>query len=255
MSTTFPTRAVPVPDGPEMVLRLTRLLARQAPHQPLALRLCHAVVAAVEAREGAISLGLALHDRSVLCATSESAERFEDAQDVVREGPSLEAFATGHAVPPVGAVALRRRWPTLAAAVGGLVVGDVQALPMRPASTLVGVLTVHHAPGARRATGTTDLQFFADAVGAAIIGELPGLPVLESLGGLVEPRGGSVLWTDRDRVAQATGMVVAQLGLSTSDAMAVLRAHAFVAGTTLLEICRRVVARELDLSLSTEVDP
>lgn len=50
-------------------------------------------------------------------------------------------------------------------------------------------------------------------------------------------------------------MVVAQLGVSTDDAMALLRTHAFAHGATLAQIADHVVAKRLDYSgTDAEVD-
>ncbi|WP_433914379.1 hypothetical protein [Escherichia coli] len=43
-------------------------------------------------------------------------------------------------------------------------------------------------------------------------------------------------------------MVVAQLKIAPPDAMALLRAHAFAHGTTVAEVSRGIVARELDFT-------
>ena len=52
-------------------------------------------------------------------------------------------------------------------------------------------------------------------------------------------------WSSRDLVHEATGMVVAQLGLSSGDALALLRAHAFVLDADLDEVARAVVERQI----------
>jgi hypothetical protein len=199
------------------------------------LRLCHAVVEVVDARAGAIALGFGTSERTLLCATADDATRFEDAQDLVREGPSLDAFRTGTAVIATTPTDLERRWPALSETLPGSTSGVVHALPMQPGDTVIGVMTIHHAPPATDLTALMpELQFLADAVGAAIIGDLPTQ---------ADP---SRLWTERDRVSQATGMIVAQLDLDAVDALAVLRAHAFAEAASVVEISRRVVARELD---------
>ncbi len=58
-------------------------------------------------------------------------------------------------------------------------------------------------------------------------------------------------WSKRAEIHQATGMVVAQLGVSPTDAFARLRAHAFTQGTTLAEVARAVVARRLRFTEDT----
>lgn len=49
----------------------------------------------------------------------------------------------------------------------------------------------------------------------------------------------------RVEVHQATGMVVAQLQISATNALARLRAHAFVGQRLPIDVCRDVVARRL----------
>jgi AmiR/NasT family two-component response regulator len=55
-------------------------------------------------------------------------------------------------------------------------------------------------------------------------------------------------WGTRAEIHQATGMVVAQLGISTADALARLRAHAFAEQRLLGEVARDVVARRLSFT-------
>jgi hypothetical protein len=80
------------------MVRLTRLLARTEPSQPLADRLIAALTPTLEMDGGAITLGYEAAERSTLSATDPLAERVEELQDVLREGPSLDAFRTGRPV-------------------------------------------------------------------------------------------------------------------------------------------------------------
>lgn len=82
-------------ERPEMVLRLTQRLANLGERDPLPLRLCRAAVEVVDGRDGAISLGHRAAGRTLLCATSDVATRFEETQDLVSQGPALEALRTG----------------------------------------------------------------------------------------------------------------------------------------------------------------
>jgi len=65
------------------------------------------------------------------------------------------------------------------------------------------------------------------------------------------PRGDATAgWLDhsmgsRAEVHQATGMVLAQLGVSAAEALARLRAYAFVEQRLLIDVARDVVARAL----------
>ena len=58
-------------------------------------------------------------------------------------------------------------------------------------------------------------------------------------------------WSSRAEIHQATGMVLAQLGVSAADAFARLRAHAFVEQRLLGDIARDVVARRLTFTNDT----
>lgn len=87
-----------------------------------------------------------------------------------------------------------------------------------------------------------DAMYLCDAVGSALLHD-PGAH------GGGQP---GQAWSNRAQVHQATGMVVAELGVTVDDALALLRAHAFSADTDLEEIADRVVGRELRFS---EVPP
>ena len=53
--------------------------------------------------------------------------------------------------------------------------------------------------------------------------------------------------TDHDKVYQAIGMIMAQLGVDADEATARLRARAFTQGRTVLEVARDVVAHRMML--------
>jgi len=219
----------------ELMLRLTHTLAALPAADPLPLRMCLAFVEIVGASGGSMTLGYASTERTMLCATDDASARFEDAQDFLREGPSLDAFRTGQVVASLSVEDQRHRWPGLASTVD-LLWSSIRAIPMLPGSAVMGVLTVHD--GLRMLGDVEELGFLADAIGAAIIGDLPAHDEE------------SQLWTERDRVSQATGMVVAQLRIAPADALALLRAHAFAHESTVVEVSRRVVERKLDFSRS-----
>jgi hypothetical protein len=100
----------------------------------------------------------------------------------------------------------------------------------------VGVVSLHVRPSRPLAQTPADLEFLADVVGAAIVGGVP------------DEDGKHALWSERDKISQATGMIVAQLGVSPADALAVLRAHAFAHEAPVSEISRAVLSRELTFS-------
>src|SRR3954453_15199159 len=100
-------------DSTTLLARLTQVLARIEPQGPLSLRLCSAFSEVVEAGGASITVGYSAPQRIVLGSTDEISGRVEDAQEVLREGPSLDAFRTGSAVTGLSISEQRRRWPML----------------------------------------------------------------------------------------------------------------------------------------------
>ena len=114
------------------------------------------------------------------------------------------------------------------------------AFPMRPQHTVLGVLTAHRRDQSGLRVALDQAQFLANTIGVAVLGDFDS-------GGATHER-----WLVRDRVSQATGMVVAQLGLSPADALAVLRAHAYAHDVALSEVSSRVVDRSLRFTAPRE---
>jgi hypothetical protein len=220
-----------------LLARLTRVLGRTEAQSPIALRLCLAFTEIVAADGGSISLGFSSPERITLCATDDPAARVEDAQDVLREGPSLDAIRTGHAVSGLSLAEQRIRWPMLSDMldVSGRPL-SLHAFPLQPDASVLGVVCVYQ--DGERELGVTreDAQFLANAVAVALLGHGDSDTV------------SAERWAVRDRVDQATGMVVAQLRIAPADALAVLRAHAFAHSTTVAEVSRWVLDRDLDFS-------
>jgi hypothetical protein len=225
--------------SPELLVQLTRRLAAQ-PHPDLAQRLCAAFTEVTGSDGASITLGYSVVERTTLCASNPLADAIEEVQDLVQDGPSLEAMRTGRAQSWEAGGDRAGDWPRFVEALAGRGrVPDVHAFPMAPQQALLGVLTAHGRPGSLTVTAE-QAQFLADAVGVAILGAT-------GQGDIADER-----WSARDRIAQATGMVVAQLRLPPQDALAVLRAHAFAEDATLLDVSRRVVARTLRFTMDEQ---
>jgi hypothetical protein len=218
----------------DLLVRLARTLARIAPEASMPVRLCAAYSELVGAEGGSISLDFSRTDRVILCATDERCARIEDAQDVLREGPSLDAFRTGVAVTGLSSRQRGLRWPMLEQMLDTTFPETaLHAFPITPDAHVVGAILLY-LTGERQLTVPPDqAQFLANAVGVALLGELNAQSLSDET------------WSARDRVDQATGMVAAQLRIAPSDALAVLRAHAYAHDTSLAEVSSSVLAREL----------
>lgn len=229
-------------DQVELLRRLTREVAATPPAIPLAHRLSLALIEILGLDGATMSVGFEAQTRTTLCATDELAELIEDLQDVLREGPGLDAHRRGVAI-SVTADELGERWPMLGEALAGHGrIGQVLAVPMRPDSEVLGVLTLYGRSGLGRGHDLEKVQFLANAIGVAV------------LGGFQRAESAEEVWSQRDLVHQATGMVVAQLRIGPPDALALLRAHAFAHDASLGDIAAEVVGRQLDFSSGSNAD-
>lgn len=83
-------------------------------------------------------------------------------------------------------------------------------------------MTLYSAPSRVLAEEDVVAQLLSDSVGVALLRDEASTSVE-----------GPSSWASRATVHQATGMVIAQLGVSAEDALAVLRAHAFAGDRSL----------------------
>ena len=206
----------------------------------LAEQVCQAYVAGLDVDGAAISLLTASTSSQTLCATDATAELLEELQFSLGEGACVEAAVTGR---PVLVADMHHstevsRWPTFAAAVVEQSdVGALFAVPFQWGAINLGVLDLYRtAPGS-----LSDVQL-RDAISAA------DMAALMFLG--VRTDSGDGEWLDhsvygRAEIHQATGMVLAQLGVSATDALARMRAYAFVEQRLLSDVAHDVVSRRL----------
>jgi len=208
----------------------------------LAMRICRACVDGLDVDGAAISLLTAGAARQTLAATDAMAELLEDLQFTFNEGACMEAARTGN---PVLVGDLRHsgeveRWPMFAAAVmERSAVRAVFALPLQWGAVNLGVLDLY-----RLQPGALDDAQLRDAIAAA------DAAALMMLGLRTDPDQGGGGWLDhavahRAEIHQAAGMVSVQLDVTTDEALARMRAHAFVHDRLLIDVARDVVARRL----------
>jgi len=234
-----------VDDRTSVLSQLARAMARERGTDQLAERLCRSAIHLLGAEGAAITLAYTAPGRVTLCVTDDCAARLEDLQDLLGEGPGPTAYRTGrqcHVLVGGG----DHRWPQFESsaqqAFGSI---NVHAIPIQPDHTTLGVLTCHMGPGQDLLLSTGAVQFLADAVGVALLRDADahlGEPVGSAEDDDTSP------WSSRSRIQQATGMVVAQLGIEPKDAMALLRAHAFARGASLDDVAGAVTERLLDFS-------
>jgi len=225
-----------VTDAGALLVRLARAITEYPAAKPLTWRLCVGCRNVLGADGASITVDSTSAHRVTVCSTNALAARLEDLQDVTGEGPSLEAFRSGATVvADLGEPGLL--WPTFGDAARELAHDVVlYAIPMRPGDQTLGVISLlRKVPGAL--TESLDAaQLLADMVGAALLAD----PLA------IGDYGEAGTWSERDSVHQATGMVVAQLGITPEDALALLKAHAFSTSSSLAAVAGDVLTRRLD---------
>lgn len=230
--------------------RITDVIAqevRDAEPGEVPERLCAAAVRLLPVSGASVSLrgeGMPVP----LSASSERAAHLMEVQATLGDGPCLRAAETGAAVFASDLTAGRdaSRWPVFAQQAAAAGVRAVYALPLGDRSVCVGTLDLYRdVPGELAADDIRTARFVADVLTAALM----ALPRGEEAGRLGDGLWLSPLATDHDEVYQAVGMVMAQRGVASDEALALLRAHAFAEGRTVLDMAHEVVAR------STRFDP
>jgi hypothetical protein len=228
--------------------RVLALIARQPPGLEAGddvagflQRLCGAASPALAASGAGLSVMADNEVRGLTAASDPAAARIEELQFVLGEGPCIDAFATRRPVLVSDlADGAARRWPVYAATAGDAGVRAVFAFPLQVGAARLGALDVFRSrPGPLSAEELGLALTFAEvAVTTLLDGQADARPgtAADGLAEAVESRA---------ELFQAQGMVMVQLGVSISDALARLRAHAFAHNRPLAEVARDVVARRL----------
>jgi hypothetical protein len=177
-----------------------------------------------------------------LWATDPTAEMLEDLQFTLNEGACMEAAATGAPVlvPDLSVRSDRARWPVFAAAVAEQTdVAAMFALPLQWGTINLGVLDLY-----RRTPGGLSREQRRDAVSAVDVAALMLLGVrTDPVGADAEKLSSET--SGRVEIHQATGMVLAQLDVGAEEALARMRARAFVERRLLIDVARDVVQKRL----------
>jgi hypothetical protein len=228
-------------DRNEILAAMARAVASGDPDHSLARRLSAACVGIVGARGAAITLSSTTPERLTVWTSDGTSAQIEGLQDVLGEGPGQTAYDEGHAVVVELNGTDAGEFPVFSETARDLALRvTVWALPMRPEGETIGVMTLYSDRDSLD-VDLADAQFVADAVGAALLDDVnPGTSLQHDA------------WSDRARVHQATGMVVAQLSVAPQDALAMLRAQAYSSNHTLDEVAADVVERRLVFTFTPE---
>ncbi len=215
--------------------------------------------AAVAVRHAVIACGVALGAEAALLlatdhrpyepvfATGPRSDELTDVQATLGEGRAVEA-GNGHG-PVLGAdlrtLEAQTRWPEFVPVALANGVTAVFAVPVGSGAARLGVLCLYRDRPQELTRDQLDtVLLYADA--AMIL-------ALDDRGGIA-PGSAELIGVSfserRAEVHQATGMVSVQLGISVTDALVTLRAHAYAEGRPVAEIAADVVTRRFAFSAS-----
>jgi hypothetical protein len=196
----------------------------------------------------AISLVFEGASSGTLGSSGAPARTYDELQFTLGEGPCLDSvsFRTPVLVADL-ADPDEARWPIYGPALLSHQIRGVFAMPVLVAGEYVGALDLFCVQ-----PGTLKGEHFA---GAFVAAELAGVPLLDVmnddlLAAVNDPE--SNAWAElralsRAEVSQATGMLVAQLGVEPAEALVRLRAHAYATGRSSTDVARDILDRRLRL--------
>ena len=177
-----------------------------------------------------------------MCVASDAAsQRVDELQFVLGEGPCIDAFDNRRPVLVSDLDANMTRWPLYAPSAARDGVRAVFAFPLQVGGARLGILDVFRGgKGPLSNAELTDALLFTDVTVSAVLDRQEGSGdrnrASDDLADAVERRA---------EIFQAQGMVMVQLGLSLSDALARMRAHAYAHSRPLSEVAQDVIHQRL----------
>ena len=211
-------------------------------------RLCEACVGVLGVDAAAVSLVFDGANVGTLGASGAVARTYDEMQFTYGEGPCLDAVARQSLVAVADlADPGETRWPGYGPAMLAHQIRSVHAMPIVVAGQYLGALDLFQAAPHRLVA--------EQVAGVVIAAELAQMPMFDLLDRNMHESAaipGSDAWNElntltRAEVSQATGMLMAQLGLRAPAALARLRAHAYATGRSATEVARDILERRLQL--------
>ncbi len=212
-------------------------------------RLCNACVELLAVDGASISYMGDGSMQGTFGSSGELSRTLDELQFTYGEGPCMDAITEQRPVlAPHLDGAFEARWPALTQAVLGHGIHAVFALPVAVASTPIGALDLF-----RRSSGPLEASAMTGGMYAAKLAAIPLLDLMTADTDWQSAAEGRGSWEqleslERVEVYQATGMIIAALGVSPADALVRLRAHAIIRGLSASEVAYQILNRRLVLS-------
>jgi hypothetical protein len=185
----------------------------------------------------AVVVTLAASPRECVYTSGTLGADLEELTTTLGEGPGVDALVDG----PALAADLREawclaRWPVFAPAAVELGACAAFALPLQVGGIRLGVMDLYRGrPGALDQDHLADALVLADTACALLL-DAPGLAAGK------RPEEATL---QHPEVHQATGMIVAQMGVTAAVALIRLRAYAYAHDERLRDVAASVVARRI----------
>lgn len=178
-----------------------------------------------------------------VCSSDVMANKLDDLQHTLGEGPSPEAFAGRSVVyEPDLAHQMPQRWLQFTPLAIELGMAGVFAFPLQVGSNCLGVLTVYqNSAGHLSSAQEIDGLILADTLATSMLRIRPEGD-FEVLARTTMDEG-----SHRAEFHQASGMIAVQLGVDVSDAAVRIRAYAFGTGRSVAFVARDIVDGRLRL--------
>ena len=201
-------------------------------------RICRAVAQVLQLSGASVHLLNVPESGGVVAGSDEAARRLGEAAFTAGEGPAQDAYAEAR---PVFAPYLleegRHRWPGYVDAVRTSGLRACFSLPLHVGAVRLGVLDLYAGtPGPLQPDQVSLALTFADLATEFLLDPPPG-----ATAGAVNARLVDAL-ERRGEIHQAQGMVMVDLDVDLAEALALMRAHAFTEGLSLLAVAQKILA-------------
>lgn len=232
----------------ERRVRLWSLIVDHAGGAPVEVRhVGHTATFAAGVDATAVTVILAASPWETVYTSGQIAADMEELTMTLGEGPGVDALAGDIAFAgDLSEAWCQVRWPVFAAAAVDGGVRAAFALPLRVGGIRLGVMDLYRArPGDLDQAQLSDALLLADTVCGLLLDSTQH-PASAGGTGPEEAR------PQHPEIHQATGMIIAQLGVSAAVALIRLRAYAYAHNRRLRDVAADIVARQL--RLPTDID-
>lgn len=182
-----------------------------------------------------------------ISASDAQSVRLDELQLDLGEGPCWDALATRA---PVLEPDIRHRptrvWPAFSEAILADDLGALFAFPLLLGPLRIGAIDLY----TTRPSQLSDLSIRQTSGLATVVSRLVLARAIRLAEGGIEGNAEARRQFSRREVHQATGMVLAQLGIPATDALLVIQGHAFAAGRTMQEVAEEIIDRRLSFAVN-----